>query len=380
MRSDRIFWLGPALFFIISAGVAAGENTPVARFDWGVAYYLSYDNNLGPAMPVVVKAIRDGIKSDNVVAGVQVDLPGPGGMQRGAITSTGSKLEKVTSDDSANEDQAIAFLDWFVQKYPCKHYVFAFLDHGGDLDEMCLDLEPETAGKFYMSGRVLGEKLRKFKATLPVGHLELLFFQQCGRGSLENLYSFRGIADYVLLSPLPVGTPNTYYTPLSLWLGKNPDSTGKAVADTIATEDRDFTVYTCVKSASIDDLPEKLNTALKPFLAAPDLKIPERTPAAYTNPDTRESTRDARRWLSDLATINASREGRASIDTFQKWVDEELIVKRWFKKDHADLEQSFCGLTLFVPANHAEAVKYKALGLYAASAIGELWLKLFDDK
>jgi hypothetical protein len=361
-----------AIAALVPAVAAADKVEP--KYDWGVAYYLSYDNNLGPAMPVVLKAIRAGITSENVVAGVQVDLPGPGGMQRAAITATGSKIDKIKSDDSADEDQAIAYLDWFVTNYPCRHYAFIFLDHGGDLDEMCLDLEPDTEGKFYMSGRVFGEKLRKFKPAMPVGHLDLVFFQQCGRGSLENLYSFRGIADYVMLSPLPVGTPNTYYTPLGQWLAKSPDASGKAVAEKIATEDRDFTVYTCVKSKLIDELPEKLNAALKPLLEKTNLKIPTRTNVAYTNADTHESTLDAEAYLKQLAKVNASAESMAE---FQKWVDEELIVKRWFQKDHADLEKSLCGLALFVPVKPEEAMKYKALDLYKKSAIGELWAKLF---
>src|SRR5207248_2206864 len=129
------------------------------------------------------------------------------------ITPAGATPTKIKSDDSADEDQAIAYLDWFVKKYPCKHYAFIFLDHGGRLDEMCLDLEPDTEGKFWMSGRTLGAKLREFKKSMP-GQLDLLFFQQCGRGSLENLYSFRGVANYVMASPVPVDTPNSYYTAL----------------------------------------------------------------------------------------------------------------------------------------------------------------------
>ena len=113
-----------------------------SAYDWGVAYYLSYDNDLARATPIIVEAIRAGITSEKVVAGVQVDLPGPGGMHRIAITSAGARGSKIASDDSADEDQAIAFLDWFVKTFPCRHYAFMFLDHGGRLDEMCMDLAP----------------------------------------------------------------------------------------------------------------------------------------------------------------------------------------------------------------------------------------------
>src|SRR5437870_5557780 len=104
-----------------------------------------------------------------------------------------------------------------------------FLDHGGKLDQMCYDRNPDTAGKHWMSGRVLGEKLRAFKAKIP-GRWDLLFFQQCGRGSLENLYSFRGTAEYLMSSPIIITSPHTYYTAFEKWLGQTPDATGDKVA------------------------------------------------------------------------------------------------------------------------------------------------------
>ena len=367
------------LALLPSARVLAAEPEKPAepKYDWGVAYYLSYDNNLAPAMPIILKAIRSGVTA-NAIAAVQVDMPGPGGMQRAAlIGGEESKVIKLASDDSSDEGQAVAYLDWFVKTYPCKHYAFVFLDHGGDLDEMCADLNPDTEGKIFMSGRVLGEKLRIFKATIKTGHVDLLFFQQCGRGSLENLYSFRGIADYVLISPVNVGAPNSYYTPLHQWLSTHKDATGKDVAAKIAAEDTDYSVYTCIDSAKLDDLPTKLDLALKPILAGNSLKLPTRTPAVYSHSDTNESTLDVKAYLEQLAKEN---DGAKEVAAFQKWIDEELIVKRYIQKDHAELEKTHCGLSLFVPANASEAVKYKALELYKKSTLSELWKRAFPAR
>ena len=370
------------LALLPAAGVLAIEaekpaEPPDLKYDWGIAYYLSYDNNLGPAMPIIVKAIRSGV-SANAIAAVQVDMPGPGGMQRVAlIGGEDSKVIKLASDDSADENQAIAYFEWFVKTYPCKHYGFFFLDHGGDLDQMCADVNPDTKDKFFMSGRVLGEKLRAFKATLKSGNIDLLFFQQCGRGSLENLYSFRGIADCVLISPVNVGAPNTYYTPLHQWLGLHPDATGKDVAAKIAAEDKDYSVYTCINSAKIDDIPSKLDLALKPILEKPAPKLPARTPAVYAHSGTNESTVDLKAYLEALSAANGAATEAAA---FQKWIDEELIVKRYIQKDHAELDKTHCGLAFFVPNNVDEAAKYSAMDLYKKSTLGALWKKLFPAK
>jgi hypothetical protein len=345
-------------------------------YDWGVAYYLSYDNDLGPATPVIVRAIRAGVTSEKTVAAVQVDLPGPGGMHRISITSVGATADKIASDDSADENQAIAYLDWFVKKFKCRHYAFIFLDHGGRLDEMCLDAEPETEGKFWMSGRVLGGKLREFKKSMP-GQLDLLFFQQCGRGSLENLYSFRGVANYVMCSPVRVGSPNSYYTALHHWLPDHPDASGRELAEKIASEDKDFTVYTCLRGDKLEELTRHLDDALAPLMSKDALAQPDLPAAVYT--ESEESTRDAKTYLNLLAAHNHA--GEQSMADFQKWIADELVTNVWYQKDvSADRRQELYGLSLFVPDDPAEALRYRDMDLYKDSSLGAFWRKLLPQR
>src|SRR5215208_5521660 len=79
--------------------VAGREDAPT--YDWGVAYYMSYDNNLEVHGPTIAGRIRDGITSGRTVAAVQADFRDPGGMRRYAIRASGVESTRVDSEDSA---------------------------------------------------------------------------------------------------------------------------------------------------------------------------------------------------------------------------------------------------------------------------------------
>src|SRR6185503_13605579 len=130
-----------------------------------------------------------GLTSRNQIAVMLSDQDDEKGLLRYVITADEVTEARIKSEDSACEDQAVAFLEWFVTAHPCKQYISVFLNHGGTLDQMCLDIHPGKSKQEWMSGQVLGRKLRDLRKRTGVSW-ELLFFQQCGRGSLENLYSF----------------------------------------------------------------------------------------------------------------------------------------------------------------------------------------------
>jgi hypothetical protein len=304
-----------------------------------------------------------------------VDYRDADGMRRYAITPAGATETRMKSDDSANEDELVAYFTWFKDTYRCKHYALVLLNHGGRLDEMCLDLQPDTADKFWMSGRVLGGKLRVLKEK--VAGWELLFFQQCGRGSLENLYSFRGTADYVMFSPAKIGAPNTYYTALHKWLATTPDATGAQVAEKIAAEDTDFTVYACAKAALLDEIPERLDSVFSAFAGKAGLSLPNPLPISiYRDNDTGECTRDAALFLEKFAAHNKL--GVAEAAAFSKWLRDGVTV--WYQPKTAARVKPVCvGPSLFVPADHEEAARYAEMDLYKKCRLGTFWSELFPD-
>lgn len=350
------------------------DPTPPPPYDWGVAYYMSYDNDLERCGPIIIDGIAQGV-AGRTVAAVQADFTDRKGMRRVTLRPGAPREETaIETEDSADEDQAIAYLRWFATTFLCKRYVVTFLDHGGKLDEMCHDAAPATKGREWMSGRVLGEKLRALAKELP-GRWELLFLQQCGRGSIENLYSFRGTAAFIMSSPIPVGAPNTYYTALHRWLAENPEATGGEVAARIAAEDDHYTIYTCLRSPALADLPARLDRAIAPLLD-PKTRAAANVPRGRPIHPVGEPIVDAKAFLERLSKASGGA-GEREIAEFFRWTREELFTAVTFhERAGTRARQQLCGLSIYAPATEAERARYAALDLYGASRLDDLWKKL----
>lgn len=360
----------------------AGTVPPTQNFeatpekDWGFALYLPYDNDLSLAAAPILKDLRE-TSHKNAAVAAQVDLPGPGGMMRHDFTESAEAVKTLPSDDSASENQAAAFFEWFVRTHPCKAYVFAVLGHGGKLDEICLD------GGRWMSGQALGHKLRDLRDRTKVD-VRLLFLQQCGRASLENLYGSRGAAEYLLASPVNIGSPNTYYKGLLEWFERTPaersasaaaTNDGAAVAAQIAEADKHYLVYACVKSSALMELPQRLNTALKPLLEKDALAPIPAQQRVYLCDG--EACRDARTCLTALAKANGTEKEMAE---FWDWAGRKLSVQVWHAKKVENVSAQLSGLSLFWPSSPAEALRYEASDLYKSSRLPHLWSRLCPCK
>ena len=125
------------------------------------------------------------------------------------------------------------------KKWIAKNYCIVFLDHGGKLNHMCLDRKPSgNRNSRGQSGS--GKWLRASEAAEIVASfnrktdlkVRLLFLQQCGRATIQNLYNFTDAAEYIMASPLIVGAPNTYYTKTIAAVSRDPNITGEILAAT----------------------------------------------------------------------------------------------------------------------------------------------------
>ena len=67
--------------------------------DWVLIYYMSYDNNLGPCGPVILKKLEKGVKESQLVVTVLSDDTGEDGLKRYAITAKGTTTETLKRDD-----------------------------------------------------------------------------------------------------------------------------------------------------------------------------------------------------------------------------------------------------------------------------------------
>jgi hypothetical protein len=360
--------LVPGVLAVIPAG-SYGEDT--VEYDWGVAYYMSYDNNLERCGKPILKGIKKGCTSAKQIVAVQADFTNSEGMTRYTIKSTGTEETKIDTEDSAKEETAVAYLEWFTKTFKCKRYVFTFLNHGGKIDQMCVDDHPGPSGKKWMSGKIVGAKLRALREKLG-DKLQLLFLQQCGRGSLENLYSFKGTAEYIMSSPIPVGAPNTYYEAIHKWLPEHPNATGAEIASKIADEDEHWSSYTCLRTSKLDELPKRVDAMLKPFLEMETIKRGRKQRVIHP---VGEPIVDAKAYFEGIANANSSTRALAEVRTFFEWTKKELFTYVRVRNEDDPRASALCGLSVFAATTPKEAKRYAFLDLYKESQLPAFWKK-----
>ncbi len=200
---DVILWIS---MVGLQASVRHQAN-PAVLPSWVFVYYMSYDNNLGEYGSAILDDLEKGVKSSENIVTVLADFPDTDGLRRYVLSSGARSEEVLRTENSASEKVLEQYLHWAASHYPAKSYAIVFLNHGGNLDEMCLDEQPgKPKAKKWLSARQVGPILKRFRESLE-GDVALLFLQQCGRGSIDNLYNFRVAAQFILSSQTVVGAP-----------------------------------------------------------------------------------------------------------------------------------------------------------------------------
>ncbi len=215
-----------------------------AKTDWLFIYYMPYDNNLSSLGSKIVKMIKEGINSDKVQAVVQADFAGEGGIYRFSIDANKIDTLWIEEENAAKTTTYQDYLDWVREHFDFEKSVVVFLDHGGRLDEICLDEYPEEA---FLKIDEVAKVLEDFNQK-RAKKIDLLFMQVCTKGVLEAFYEFKDIAHYSLASQTLLKAPNYYYTPLFETLSNEDISTGLEIAQLIAEyETLDmYNSYTCI--------------------------------------------------------------------------------------------------------------------------------------
>jgi hypothetical protein len=342
---------------------------------------MSYDNDLNPFGKVILSDLTKGIVNSKVAVVVQADFIDNKGMKRIALYQANGKPRRkeiiLKSEDSADENELRKYLNWVRKEWDAKNYCIVFLDHGGTLNHMCLDRKPfrnHSKNKRFVSGKWLraeeaGEIVAKFNQKIN-GKVRLLFLQQCGRAAVQNLYNFVDTAEYILASPLKVDAPNTYYTKTLSTVARDPNITGKILAETVMREDEHYTLYTLISNKELKRLPEKLKPVLKSFGQQSSLNQPNSCPSLFEF----ESERfyDLMYYLQALNSANNNIAGK-ELSSFLDWSQNHLIVSRAFKKP----DSSYSGLSIYVPSSKNEITRYGFLPLYQQTDIEHIMDLMF---
>src|SRR5688572_32166648 len=93
----------------IALGLAALAAAPAraadaVSYDWGVAYFMSYDNNLEGCGKPILDGIKAGVAGERTIAAVQADFTDTGGMRRYVFGRGLAEETRIESEDSASED------------------------------------------------------------------------------------------------------------------------------------------------------------------------------------------------------------------------------------------------------------------------------------
>lgn len=340
-------------------------------YEWVFIYYMSYDNDLSSFGEVILGDLGNGLSNSKIAVVVQADFIDSKGMKRiGLYYADGKARRKETilkSEDSADEAELRKYLEWVRKKWIAKNYCIIFLDHGGKLNHMCLDRKPSgNRKKNKQSGT--GKWLRASEAAKVVASfnqktdrkVRLLFLQQCGRATIQNLYNFADAAEYIMASPLIVGVPNTYYTKTIAAVSQDPNITGEILAGTIMREDEHYTLYTLISNEQLKRLPEKLTPVLKSFGRAPALYRPESCLHLFEYES--EKFYDLKSYFYALNSANDNIAGK-ELDSFFEWCQGSLIVSKAVREPESTAEPSYCGLSIYVPSSPNADTSYSFLPL-----------------
>ncbi len=343
--------------------------------EWTFIYVMSYDNNLEGCADIINEGLKRGVVNSRVAVSVLEDRRDSRGLKRIVTDGKKSRETRLKSEDITDMKVLREHLDHATRELPAKRYALIFLNHGGKLDSMCADEHLSIGGprvNGWMSAQACGETVRNWSKTLEKEQLKMLFLQQCGRGSVENLYNFRDTAEVVLSSQLVVGAPNTYYTAVLRKACVSPRMTGEKLAKLIMTEDRHYTNYVLVDGKAIGEFPAKV----KPLLDALLKKGGAFQLSRENRPCFDAGSERNYDLLNTLEALSVKRLGRGNrlFSSFKRWVSKYLI--RSFSKRRKGLP--WTGLSAFVPRDARQYREYAGLPIYQEScwsSWAEAWLE-----
>jgi len=334
-------------------------------YEWVFIYYMSYDNNLSPLGETILKDIGDGIISMKSAVVVQADFRDTDKMKRISMRYNNGvlKREEITleSGDSSDENEYKKYLIWVQENWKSNNYAIVFLNHGGTLNNMCFD---EKLGK-WLNAFKTGKICRDFNQNIG-NKVRLLFLQQCGRGSLENIYNFLDSADYIMASPVKVGAPNTYYSQLLKSTAKNTELTGADIAQIIMDEDQDYTIYTLVKNNELKKLPENLTTLFNSIKRCNHLKFGKSLMEVFQVDD--EINYDVKSFIEGIKE-SCTQEISNTLNQFIDWYEKKLIVKKGIKSKN---RSQYSGLSIHIPSKVTHVNRYNYLPIYQETNIEDI--------
>jgi hypothetical protein len=241
------------------------------RYDWIFLYWMPYDNDLSDFGAPIMNMIASGVRSENILVVVESDFWDAKQLSRSVISKGKINTQKLDTANSASEEVFADYLNWAQSRFETDRWVIVFLGHGGQLDEISPDEHPGSSlvGTQWMNIKKLSDAIANFNQQIN-NRVELFFFQNCNKGTLEAHYTFRDTAKYTLSSQKLLGAPNYYYESLFQFIGNHPELNGEQLAQKIRQfEGGDmYHSYTVTNNRSFSEISETFNSFIDSILSA----------------------------------------------------------------------------------------------------------------
>ena len=353
------------------------------EYDWVLHYYMAYDNNLARCGPPIIKMLAKGITSEKVAVVVSADYPDSDGMQRYVLRmGQAPEMTQLSEEGSAEEEVLASELSWIRQNFRAKKYGVVFLNHGGGLGQMSVDDKPREGGQRWLYPPKVAKVITDWRAQVKAaaGEVELVFYQQCGKGSLENYHCMAPAGKFVMGSQTVVGAPNYYYTKALNHLCQNLSIDGEALAKQITKDETPnmFTTYTTMSSAELANLPKEINAVVEPLLAVESLKLPAlgRSLKPCFDFSKREIFFDGLALFEQLYDANGL--DKAPIKALESY-HAKLITSHRVSPSQNKGAETWCGYSIFFPVSPRQLVRYKDYPIYAETKLDELFKHVFKS-
>ncbi|KMW70351.1 MAG: clostripain-related cysteine peptidase [Limnoraphis robusta] len=338
------------------------------NYKWVVLYWMPYDNNLSRFGEPIVEMLTLGTHRSPALVVVQSDYSGDQKMRRRLLVGGKVREINLTEEDSSDVSNFSAYLDWAYQSLEAERWAIIVVGHAGKLNEISPDEHRATGEEITWMGvdRFAGAVKNFNQAT--GGRVELLFFQNCNKATLEVIYEARHCARYTLASQLNLGAPNYYYQRF-LYRLKDPLVGGlEAATAIIDSEWADmYHSFTLVDNRAVEQIPEKLSRVILAILGGP---LPAVNPSelsiyGYFG----EQHCDLLNLLGYLSRIGGR--GESELGEFAEFLGSEVISRHKTGgklygsrfSNHPNV-RALSGLGLYFPETRQDIDRYASLALY----------------
>jgi Clostripain family len=353
------------------------------RHSWVILYWMPYDNNLVDFGEPIIEMLTKGTKNSDASVAVQSDYFGDTKMRRRTFIKGVTEEIAIAGEDSSDISAFSAYLDWAYQNFDAKHWAVIVVGHGGKVNEVSPDDHGSSNEKrTWMRVDQFASAVSGFNQATN-GRVELLFFQNCNKATLEVVYEARNCARYTLASQMTLGAPNYYYEGFLERLNK-PLISGREAAIAIIESERDdmYHTLTLVDNQAVKYIPVKLSRLIQILLTnhSQAIDLSKLSTIRYFG----EQCCDVL-TLFDYLSKNINQASNAFTE-FADFLKSSVIVHyqtggKLYGSHHLKNRDSekLCGLSLYLPENRQAISQYSSLALYKGVDLVRLYKEILTS-